>query len=89
MNKPYVKQYKKEIKLIDGIEYTVETEEIENLITKDKPYLHNEKSRKGNSKKLYNIIRNHITGEFMGKMKMFGNNRKNTSKRKNKNSRDN
>jgi len=58
-----------------------------NPITKEKPYLHKFKSARGKSKKSYIPIHNPATGEFIGKVKPFGNNRINTSVRKNKNSR--
>ena len=82
MNKPYIKQYE-EIDITDSNPIM----QLTNPITKDSPYLHNSQSLRGKSKKRYIPIHNHMTGEFIAKYKQFGNNRANTSKRKDKNSR--
>lgn len=87
MNQPYVKQFKTETVTENGIEYTYTYDEVLNPITKDKPYIHSFASVRGKSEKEYIIIRHHFTGEFLGRMRMYGNNRANTSKRKNVNSR--
>ncbi len=73
MNKPYIKEYDEKGILI-------------NLITKDNPYLHRNNSNRGKSMKEYIILRNHITGDYFGKLRAFGNNRANTcsSNRRNK-----
>jgi len=88
MNQPYVKQYRTETVTENGIEYTYTyTDEVINPITKDKPYLHNSASVRGKSEHEYIIIRHHLTGAYIGRMKMYGNNRANTSKRTDKHSR--
>lgn len=78
MNKPYVKQYNK-------------LGEVTNAITKENPYLHQSPNRsftkKLNSGK-YHVITDPRTGAFISfGNKVNGNNRANTCKRKNKNSR--
>jgi hypothetical protein len=72
MNKPYVKQYNE-----DG--------EVTNPITKKSPYLHQFNTTSFNKKLTrgkYIILKNPITGEFIGfGSKAGGNNRANTCKR--------
>ena len=88
MNQPYVKQFRTETVVENGIEYVYTyTDEILNPITKDKPYMHSFASTRGKSEKEYIIIRHHATGAFIGRMRMYGNNRANTSKRNGVNSR--
>jgi hypothetical protein len=63
MNRPYVKEYK------DGI--------CTNPITKENPYLHRFVSEKRRKEQLKYIAFHHpVTGEFVGKVKVGGNNRK-------------
>lgn len=71
MNKPYVKQ----------LETVNNKQEILNPITVDKPYLHQFGSSRGKSKRKYTNIHNHVTGQFIMKLKQYGNNRANTCKR--------
>ena len=88
MNQAYQKEYRTEELNEDGIDYLlIHTDEILNPITKDNPYLHKHKSVRGKSKRRYRSIHNHLTGEFMYKIKLYGNNRANTSKRPNVHSR--
>ncbi len=72
-NKPYVKKY-------DGNGILI------NPITKDKPYLHVTRTTSSQKEDFkYVIIRNAATGEFVGRVKRGGNNRKvaaNTQRRK-------
>ena len=82
-NIPYVKQFRTEKVTENSIEYILTyTDELLNPITKDKPYMHNFKSVRGQSLQQYHIIRHHLTGAYIGRLKVHGNNRANTSKRK-------
>lgn len=90
MNKLYIKEYRTELVEEGGIEYQYTyTDELLNSITKDNPYLHKESSQRGKSGKQYHYLYHPITGKMIGRMKMGGNNRANTSKRKDINSRNN
>lgn len=74
INQPYVKKFED-----DKINCL-------NPITKDNPYLHKFRSVRGKSAKVKIPINNPLTGEFVGSIKPFGNNRANTCsvKRRNK-----
>lgn len=87
MNKPYVKEFRKEIINENGVDYEYTFDEVLNPITKETPHLHKYPSLRGKSLTKYRVLTNPFSGQYMGKIKTYGNNRKNTSKRKNKNSR--
>lgn len=62
MNQPYVKVYK------DG--------KLLNPITKEKPFINKFKSARGKSGPVYVNLNHPLTGKWMGKYKVGGNNRK-------------
>lgn len=70
VNKPYVKQFDGENKLV-------------NSITKESPFSNiintNRRARRAVGK--YTILNHPLTGEYMGKLRVNGNNRANTSSR--------
>lgn len=64
INKPYVKRYDSNGTLL-------------NPITKENPYLHKSASQASVKQQFkYIVVRNQISGEFIGKIKKGGNNRK-------------